>query len=70
MSSKIHLVMPMGGAGSRFFKNGFIIPKPLIELNGKPFFYWATQSIVKFVDVEDITFVVLKKHIEYLFSSK
>ena len=64
MSSKIHLVMPMGGAGSRFFKNGFIIPKPLIELNGKPFFYWATQSIVKFVDVEDITFVVLKKHIE------
>ncbi len=61
---KIHLIMPMGGAGSRFFKNGFVMPKPLIEINGKPFFYWATQSINKFVDVEDITFVVLQQHID------
>lgn len=62
--SKIHLIMPMGGAGSRFFKNGFVMPKPLIEINGYPFLYWATLSISKFVDVEDITFVVLKQHIE------
>lgn len=60
---KLHLIMPMGGAGSRFFKNGFVMPKPLIEINGKPFFYWATRSIEKFVDVADVTFVVLKQHI-------
>lgn len=61
---KIHLVMPMGGGGTRFGNKGFNVPKPLIELQGKPFFYWATQSINKFVDVEDITFVVLQDHID------
>ena len=64
--NKIHLIMPMGGAGSRFFKNGFVMPKPLIEINGYPFLYWATLSISKFVDVKDITFVVLKKWIDRL----
>ena len=63
MSKKLHLVMPMGGAGSRFFKDGFVMPKPLIEINGKPFLYWATRSIEKDVDLLDITFVVLKQHI-------
>ena len=52
--NKIHLIMPMGGAGSRFFKNGFVMPKPLIEINGYPFLYWATLSISKFVDVVQI----------------
>lgn len=61
---KLHLIMPMGGAGSRFFKNGFLIPKPLIEINEKPFLYWATRSIEKYVDLTDITFVVLKQHIQ------
>lgn len=64
MDKKVHLIMPMAGAGSRFSKNGFVLPKPLIEINEKPFFYWATRSIEKFVDVEDVTFVVLKEHIE------
>lgn len=61
---KIHLIMPMGGAGTRFFKNGFNIPKPLINIHDKPFFYWATQSIAQHIDVLDITFVILKEHIE------
>lgn len=61
---KVHLVMPMGGAGSRFFKNGFIMPKPLIEIKGKPFLYWATKCISNYVDVEDVTFVVLQEHID------
>lgn len=62
--NKVHLIMPMGGAGSRFFKNGFVMPKPLIEINKKPFFYWATRSIEKFVDIEDLIFVVLQEHID------
>lgn len=61
---KVHLVMPMGGAGSRFFKDGFIMPKPLIEINDKPFLFWSTKSISNFVEVEDITFVVLQQHID------
>ncbi len=61
---KIHLIMPMGGEGSRFFKDGFMLPKPLIEIKNRPFFYWATQSIKKYVDLADLTFVVLKKHVD------
>lgn len=61
---KLNLIMPMGGGGTRFGKQGFNIPKPLITIYGKPFFFWATQSITKFIEVESITFVVLKEHIE------
>jgi NDP-sugar pyrophosphorylase family protein len=63
LNKKLHLIMPMGGAGSRFFKNGFVMPKPLIEINGKPFLYWATRSVEKYAELADITFVVLNRHI-------
>lgn len=59
-----HLIMPMGGAGSRFYKNGYMQPKPLIEIQGKPFLYWATMSITKFVEIQELTFVVLQQHID------
>lgn len=62
--TKLHLIMPMGGNGSRFTQSGFHLPKPLIPIYGKPFFYWATMSILKFNKVIDLTFVVLKDHIE------
>lgn len=60
---KPHLIMPMGGAGSRFYKNGYMQPKPLIEIQGKPFLYWSAMSITKFVDIQDLTFVILRQHI-------
>lgn len=60
--NRIHLIMPMGGRGSRFRDLGDT-PKPLIELKGKPFFYWAVRSIAKNIDLTDITFVVLQEHI-------
>ncbi len=60
----VHYVMPMAGRGSRFAKEGFDYPKPLIDIYGKPFFFWATQSIMKFVDVESLDFVVLREHVE------
>lgn len=60
----LHLIMPMGGRGARFFKDGYVMPKPLIELNGKPFFYWAVQSLLCDVSVEELRFVVLREHVE------
>lgn len=60
----IHLIMPMGGSGSRFSERGFTLPKPLIPINDKPFFYWATESINKFVAIKSLTFVVLREHID------
>jgi len=62
--NRVHLIMPMGGEGSRFSGRGFDMPKPLIEIQGKPFFYWATQSIRKFVDLASLTFVILQQHVD------
>lgn len=61
---KIHLIMPMCGCGSRFAKEGFTLPKPLIQLQGKPFFYWATKSLSKLSNIMDITFIILQEHID------
>lgn len=61
---KVHLIMPMGGTGSRFEKVGYCMPKPLIEIHGKPFFYWATMSIARQMEIKSLVFVVLKPHIE------
>ena len=43
MNTKIHYIMPMAGYGSRFKNMGYDVPKPLIEIYGKPFFYWSTM---------------------------
>ena len=61
---KPHLILPMGGAGSRFFRNGYVVPKPLIQIEDKPFFYWSAMSVRKFVEVIDTTFVTLRQHVE------
>ncbi len=61
---KTNLIMPMGGAGTRFLKNGFECPKPLIDLQGRPFFKWACDSIYGHMDIGSLTFVVLQDHIE------
>lgn len=36
----------------------------MIDLQGRPFFYWAAQSVLKYVEVEDVIFVVLQEHID------
>ena len=60
----LHIIMPMAGEGSRFLKEGWTTPKPLIELNGQPLFKHAISS----VNVNDIkmkySFIVRQEHIE------
>jgi CTP:molybdopterin cytidylyltransferase MocA len=58
------LVMPMAGRGSRFARDGVATPKPLIELAGKPFFWWAVESVRRRVALRELLFVVLREHIE------
>jgi len=64
LKNKVHLVIPMSGKGSRFSSEGFTLPKPLITIYEKPFFYWATQSVYKFVQIASLNFVVLQEHID------
>ncbi|MCR5238347.1 MAG: NTP transferase domain-containing protein, partial [Lachnospiraceae bacterium] len=64
MDARVNLVFPMAGAGSRFAELGLDLPKPLIDLEGEPFFKRAADSIVSHVKYERIVFVVLKEHVE------
>jgi dTDP-glucose pyrophosphorylase len=58
----LSLVMPMAGRGSRFARDGIAEPKPLIELAGRPFFWWAAESVRRAVPVAEMVFVVLDEH--------
>ena len=51
----------MAGAGSRFTKEGYTFPKPLIDVNGKP----MIQTVVENLDFDcEYIFLVRKEHIE------
>lgn len=58
------LVMPMAGRGSRFAADGIDVPKPLIHVAGKPFFWWAVESVRRRVALREALFVVLREHVE------
>jgi NDP-sugar pyrophosphorylase family protein len=59
----MQLVVLAAGAGSRFKKNGYSLPKPLVEFCNHPLFWWATQSALSSCNFDSIHFVVLKEHI-------
>ena len=61
MKEKINIVIPMAGLGSRFKKLSKM-PKPLIEIKGMPFFYYAAKSLTKYFDYSKLIFIGLKKH--------
>ncbi len=56
--------MPMAGEGSRFLKEGWTIPKPLIELKGIPLFKRAIGSVAIADAPMKYSFIVRKEHID------
>jgi len=55
------VLIPMAGEGSRFSKEGYTFPKPLIEVNGKP----MIQAVVENLDFDaEYIFLVRKEHLE------
>lgn len=57
------VILPMAGRGSRFSEKGYTTPKPLINVAGKPMFYWALQSL-KGLPVGRLVVVALQEHEE------
>ena len=54
------ILIPMAGEGSRFAKEGFTFPKPLIDVEGKP----MIQKVVENLDfASEYIFLVRKEHI-------
>lgn len=59
--SKLNVLVPMAGAGSRFAQQGYTFPKPLIEVNGKP----MIQVVVENLNIEaHFIFIVQQEHYE------
>lgn len=51
----------MAGAGSRFVQAGFIDPKPLIDVFGKPMIQWVIENLKPRIEHQFI-FICLKEH--------
>ena len=59
--SKMNILIPMAGAGSRFAKAGYTFPKPLIEVRNKP----MIQVVIENLNVDaHFIYVVQKEHFE------
>ncbi len=57
--SKLTVLIPMAGSGSRFHTAGYILPKPLIEVLGKP----MIQLVIENLNIDaNFIFVVQKEH--------
>ena len=60
----LHIVMPMAGEGSRFIREGWKIPKPLIDLHGKPLFQRSIDSVMLDGILKKYSFIVRQEHID------
>jgi beta-phosphoglucomutase-like phosphatase (HAD superfamily)/dTDP-glucose pyrophosphorylase len=57
----LNVLIPMAGLGSRFKDAGYVFPKPLVEVNGKP----MIQAVVESLGVSaKYTYIVQKEHAE------
>ena len=59
MNPDVINLIPLAGEGSRFSNEGYITPKPLIEISGKPMILQAFDSYPK---SDNARFIVLEKH--------
>ena len=60
----LHIIMPMAGEGSRFLKEGWRTPKPLIQLDGVPLFKRAIGSVAIDGLTMKYSFIVRQEHID------
>lgn len=59
--SRMKIVIPMAGEGSRFVNAGYTFPKPLVEVEGKP----MIQRVVENLPFDaDFIFLVRREHLE------
>lgn len=42
--TKLNILIPMAGNGSRFVEKGYALPKPLIDVFGKPMIAWVIDN--------------------------
>ena len=60
----LNIVVPMAGAGSRFAKAGYDLPKPLIPVLGKPMIKLVIENLTPCNTDVHFIFLVQRAHIE------
>ena len=60
----MNIVMPMAGRGSRFAEIGIDVPKPLIDVLGRPMYAWAMDSLPLEL-AKRVIFICLKEHLQH-----
>ena len=58
----MNIVMPMAGRGSRFVEVGHTVPKPLIDVRGRPMYAWAMDSLPLGL-AKRVIFICLAEHL-------
>lgn len=59
IDKKMNILIPMAGLGTRFSNAGYILPKPLIDVKGKP----MIQHVIENLNIEaNFIFLVQKEH--------
>lgn len=61
MNAKFQIVIPMSGFGERFRKAGYLLPKPLIEIDGKPIISYVIDM---FPGEHDFIFICNQEHLD------
>ena len=56
----VHVVIPMSGAGERFARAGYKLPKPLIEVDGNPIIKYVVEM---FGATDRFTFICNEQHL-------
>ena len=60
-NENLNVLIPLAGRGSRFSDAGYIFPKPLIEINGKP----MIQVVIENLNIKaNYIFIIQKEHDE------
>ena len=62
MISNTNIVIPMAGLGIRFANHGYDLPKPLIDVNGKPMIIRAIESLGFLLDIKSNWYFVIAKN--------
>ena len=68
MFNKVILI-PIGGIGSRFKKNGYNNPKSLINIFGKPIIYYLLKNLI--IDTETLVYIAYNnEYVKYRFEDQ
>lgn len=59
----LNIVIPMAGKGSRFAKDGYVMPKPLIDVHGRTMIEYVTKNIKPKCEHRFI-YICLQEHLD------